>query len=286
MDGLTALDIHFGPISRAKHNIVFHFISGGRDLECFGPFPPYGKPSLWMRTPCWCGFIPLEHRSFAEFYNVAAKDFSHLGSFRRFAVAHNPDIQQQNSRNPTACLCAAVVECGCANTITGKSCTLIWLWPTRTLGIRVRTTWVASLSLRQQHSETWGQIPGKTQHATITQCTQIKKKNICLYVLLWQLDGSGHLVLYKIIFNTCWTSQHIPFQKTSPKIATKPSLSVMLCCDNWKCTTPFGNFFQHLLRIRILVSRTVSGKRRVFVQHLSVVFDLSYISSQHSPPHS
>lgn len=46
MDGLTALDIHFGPISEAMHNIVFHFISGGRDFEFFGPFFHYGKPSL------------------------------------------------------------------------------------------------------------------------------------------------------------------------------------------------------------------------------------------------
>lgn len=58
MDGLTVLDKLFGPDPDATLNIIFHFISGGRELECFGPLSPDGKSCLWMRTPlCWLGFV-------------------------------------------------------------------------------------------------------------------------------------------------------------------------------------------------------------------------------------
>lgn len=89
MDGLTALDIHFGPISGAMHNIVFHFISGGRDLECFGP-PPLPPPPTWRAVAVNEDRLLVWIHSFGtqEFYTNVAKDFSHLGSFRGFGVCY------------------------------------------------------------------------------------------------------------------------------------------------------------------------------------------------------
>lgn len=40
MDRLTAFDNLFGPNPGATLNIIFHLISGGRDLKRFGPLSP------------------------------------------------------------------------------------------------------------------------------------------------------------------------------------------------------------------------------------------------------
>ena len=40
MDGLTAPDNLSGPDPGATLDTIFHLLSGGRDLECFGPFSP------------------------------------------------------------------------------------------------------------------------------------------------------------------------------------------------------------------------------------------------------
>lgn len=154
MDGLTAFDIHFGPISGAMHNIVFHFISGGRYLECFGHFFPHGKPLLWIRTPCWCRFIPLQHSGFSEIFNDAANDIF-TPEVLEGSLLHT--IPTSSNRiiiilKPACVL--LLLNVAVLIQLLQQSRTLNLHWPTRIQGIHVGTTWGASLSHRQQHSET------------------------------------------------------------------------------------------------------------------------------------
>lgn len=67
-------------------------------------------------------------------------------------------------------------------------------------------------------------------------CTNQEEKHACMFyyesILAWWIRSPDPI--NKIIFNTCSTSQHIIFQKTSPPIPIKPCLSIMLCCDNYE----------------------------------------------------
>lgn len=60
--GLQLLTTSLAPIQEQRSTPFFHFLSGGRDPECFGPFffsPADGKSCLWMNEDStrWLGFV-------------------------------------------------------------------------------------------------------------------------------------------------------------------------------------------------------------------------------------
>lgn len=92
MDGLTVLDKLFGPDPDATLNIIFHFISGGREPECLGPLSPrwqimsVNEDSSLLAWICFCRPTARSQR-----FNTAAQQGRnpHSGNFREMTNAAN-----------------------------------------------------------------------------------------------------------------------------------------------------------------------------------------------------